>query len=223
MKNKLILETRDLGKIFATPSGSLKILENLSFELAPGETLSITGPSGSGKSTLLGLLAGLDRPTTGQIFFDGKDLSQWDEDGLSLWRRDQVGFIFQNFRLIPTLSCVENTALPLELQGIPWKEARRRATEELARLDLLNRADHFPSQLSGGEQQRTAIARAYIHEPRLIFADEPTGSLDRNTAKKVLDTLLETNLRKQTALIVVTHDPEVAKKMNRRLSLAKTT
>lgn len=221
MSSSSLLRLDEVAKTFTTPSTVLTILDGVSFEIAPGDTLAITGPSGSGKSTLLGLMAGLDRPTGGSILFEGKPLEILDEDGLAAWRRKEVGFIFQSFRLVPTLTALENVSLPLEVLGRGQTGAEEEARARLEALGLGDRVDHFPSALSGGEQQRVAIARAYVHEPRLIFADEPTGSLDRETASKVLDALLETNKLHKTALVVVTHDPVVAERMGRSLTLER--
>jgi putative ABC transport system ATP-binding protein len=214
-----LLELKAVDKRFVSAAESLHILSGVSFAVGEGETVAVTGPSGSGKSTLLGLMAGLERPSSGQILFEGADLGSWDEDRLAAWRRKEVGFIFQSFRLISSLTALENVALPLEILGRPSPEAADSARRLLKELGLEERGEHFPHQLSGGEQQRVAIARAYAHEPRIIFADEPTGSLDRETAAKVLSTLLETNARRRTALIIVTHDAGAASQMQRRLAL----
>ncbi len=219
MSEAPLIKLEGVTKTFATPFHTLKVLDGVSFEVGAGETLAVTGPSGSGKSTLLGLMAGLDRPTSGGIFFRGDALSGFDEDGLAAWRRAEVGFIFQSFRLIGNLTALENVSLPLEILGRGRDAAEEEARARLGALGMADRSEHFPDALSGGEQQRVAIARAYVHEPKLILADEPTGSLDRETASWVLDTLLKTNAEHHTALIVVTHDTAVSEKMSRCLRL----
>jgi putative ABC transport system ATP-binding protein len=213
-----LLEARGLSKEFRSAGRALHVLKEVDVVVEEGETLAITGPSGSGKSTLLALLAGLERPTRGRVLWRGKPLAS-DEDALALWRRENVGFIFQNFRLVPALTAQENVALALELAGRTAAKAAAKAAELLDALGLGKRLDHFPHQLSGGEQQRAAIARAYAHEPALILADEPTGSLDRETAGAVLDALLSFNAGRRAALVVVTHDPHVSAKMGRTVSL----
>lgn len=217
-----LLEVRAVGKDFRAAGQELHILSGVSLTVAKGETLAITGPSGAGKSTLLGLMAGLDRPSRGEVLYNGQALSAWDEERLSLWRRQSAGFIFQNFRLIPSLTALENAALPLELLGQGGPQARKSAAALLEELGLSGRAEHLPSQLSGGEQQRVAIARAFIHGPELVFADEPTGALDRETAGRVLDSLFSAQKARGAALVVVTHDPAVWSRAGRTLPLAKT-
>ena len=212
----MMLEARGVSKSF----GAVRALAPVDLAVKPGESLAVTGPSGSGKSTLLGLLAGLDRPTEGRILFEGRDLASWDEDALAAWRRRSVGFVFQSFRLVDALTAAENVALPLELAGETPARALDRARGLLASLGLERRASHFPHQLSGGEQQRAAIARAYAHGPRLILADEPTGSLDRDTGHRVLDALMEAHGRSEAALVLVTHDASAAARMSRTLSLS---
>ncbi|OGS05302.1 MAG: hypothetical protein A3G41_08320 [Elusimicrobia bacterium RIFCSPLOWO2_12_FULL_59_9] len=214
-----LLALKEVAKSFPSPGKSLIILESVSLEVRGTQTLAISGPSGSGKSTLLGLMAALERPDSGEIFFRGQSMRGWDEDALAAWRSASVGFIFQNFGLIPSLTALENVSLPLEILGWGLRAAAKRAAEILDELGLNGRHDHFPSQLSGGEQQRVAIGRAYAHSPALILADEPTGSLDRDTAEKVLGTLLNINSAKKTALVVVTHDDDIASRMGRRLLL----
>lgn len=214
-----LLEVASATKTFESAGQTLRVLNGVSLSVVAGELLAVTGPSGSGKSTLLGLMAGLDRPSSGRVLFKGGPLDELDEDRLADWRKTSVGFIFQNFRLVASLTASENVALPLEVAGVGAREALERAESLLASLGLADRRSHFPHQLSGGEQQRTAIARAYVHGPELIFADEPTGSLDRETAAKVLDALLEANAQRKAALVVVTHDEAVASRMSRRLSL----
>ncbi|MFI5363051.1 MAG: ABC transporter ATP-binding protein [Elusimicrobiota bacterium] len=214
-----LLELTGVSKEFPSGSETLRVLAGVDLTAAAGETVAIMGPSGSGKSTLLGILAGLERPTSGGVRRDGEDASGWDEERLALWRRRRAGFVFQSFRLMPTLTAVENAAFPLELLGEAPEAARERASELLSGLGLGDRLEHRPFQLSGGEQQRVAIARAYAHRPALILADEPTGSLDRATAARVLEALLEVNARSGSALIVVTHDPMVSERLGRRVRL----
>jgi putative ABC transport system ATP-binding protein len=215
----LLLELKNVDKEFPSGGETLRVLSGVDIAIYPGETLAITGPSGSGKSTLLGILAGLERPTTGNVRRDGEEAGGWDEERLALWRRRRVGFVFQSFRLMPTLTAVENAAFPLELLGEGPVEAERKAGELLGRLGLGNRLGHRPNELSGGEQQRVAIARAYVHRPALILADEPTGSLDRATAGRVLDALLDVNERSGAALVVVTHDAMAAERLGRQVRL----
>ncbi len=214
-----LLELQNVNKEFPSGGEILRVLSGVDIMILPGETLAIMGPSGSGKSTLLGILAGLERPTSGAARRDGEDASLWDEERLALWRRKRVGFVFQSFRLMPTLTAVENASFPLELLGAAPAEAESRAAALLGELGLGDRLSHRPSQLSGGEQQRVAIARAYAHKPALILADEPTGSLDRATAARVLDALLEVNARSGSALVVVTHDPMAAERLGRGVRL----
>ncbi len=221
--NEVLLELSDIKKEFASGQETLCILDGVNLKICRGETIAVTGPSGSGKSTLLGLMAGLERPTRGKISFAGDAIQNWDEDRLAAWRREKVGFIFQNFRLIKILTALENVSLPLEILGHGACEARERARELLSELALENRVDHLPSQLSGGEQQRVAIARAYVHQPQIIFADEPSGSLDPATAEKVLESLLDFNRRRESALVVVTHDLEIAARLQRNYCLAGGT
>lgn len=220
MKNPL-LELRGVTKEFEAAGGRLQILKGIDLALAPGETVAIQGPSGSGKSTLLGIMAGLERPTSGSLLYEGVSLSDWSEDRLSEWRRHSVGFVFQNFRLVESLTALENVLLPLEIQGVDAQTARRRAEAVLEEIGLPERADHFPHQLSGGEQQRIAIARAYAHSPKILFADEPTGSVDRDTAESVIDCLLAARARAGTTLVLVTHDPTLAARMSRTLKLER--
>jgi putative ABC transport system ATP-binding protein len=214
-----LLELKGVSKEFPSGAETLRVLSGVDLAVAAGETLAITGPSGSGKSTLLGILAGLERPTAGAIRRDGEEAASWEEERLALWRRKRVGFVFQSFRLMPTLTALENASFPLELLGAAPNEAEARAAELLNGLGLGGRLRHRPSQLSGGEQQRVAIARAYAHRPALILADEPTGSLDRATAGRVLDSLLAVNKLSGAALVVVTHDPMVSERLGRQVRL----
>ncbi|MBI2788873.1 MAG: ABC transporter ATP-binding protein [Elusimicrobia bacterium] len=216
-----ILELSGIAKDFVSGGESLRVLDGVELAVRTGETLAVTGPSGSGKSTLLGIMAGLERPSLGTVRRDGEDASSWDEGRLAGWRRRRLGFVFQSFRLVPTLTALENAAMPLELLGAPPAEAEEKAAGLLRALGLDRRLSHRPAALSGGEQQRVALARAYAHGPALILADEPTGSLDRATAEKVLAALLELNARAGTALAVVTHDPTVAAALGRSVRLER--
>jgi putative ABC transport system ATP-binding protein len=220
MSSPALIELAAVTKHFQTPAETLHVLNGVSLKLHPGETLAVTGPSGSGKSTLLGLMAGLERPTAGKVLYRGADLSELDEEALARWRRGSVGFIFQSFRLIESLTALENVALPLEILGRGALEAAVRAEELLAEIGMAARKGHFPRQLSGGEQQRVAIARAYVHGPEVVFADEPTGNLDRETAAKVLDLLLKFQQGQKAALVLVTHDQASAGRMKTALALA---
>ena len=188
----------------------------MNFTIETGETVAIVGHSGSGKTTLLGLLAGLDRPTTGAVLLEGTELGTLSEDERARLRRERIGFVFQAFQLIPTLTARENVEVPLELRGTP-DPARARAL--LERVGLGGRGHHYPAQLSGGEQQRVAIARAFIHAPRILFADEPTGNLDRATGNRIVDLLFELNREQGTTLVLVTHDPDLATRAGRVIRL----
>lgn len=186
--------------------------------MEPGETVAIVGPSGSGKTTLLGLLAGLDRPSGGRVLLDGTDMGALSEDDRAKLRRDKIGFVFQSFQLIPTLTARENVAVPLDLAGTPGGAAR--ADELLERVGLGGRGHHYPTQLSGGEQQRVAVARAFIHRPTILFADEPTGNLDAATGERVIRLMMELNRELGTTLVLVTHDLELAGRARRVIRLA---
>jgi len=192
-------------------------LDNISFQVEAGSSLAVVGASGSGKSTLLGLLAGLDIPTTGRVFLDGVDLSVLDEDGRARQRAGRVGFVFQSFQLLPSLTALENVMLPLELAGNG--NPREAALQVLERVGLSSRLQHYPSQLSGGEQQRCAIARAFAIGPRILFADEPTGNLDQRTGARVIELLLQLNQELNTTLVLVTHDPALAERCDAQLEL----
>ncbi|MGE5615315.1 MAG: ABC transporter ATP-binding protein [Bacillota bacterium] len=222
-----IVRAEGLTKQVATPdhpgskiagAGLLTIVKSATFEVRPGEAVAILGASGSGKSTLLGLLAGLDVPTEGRVWIDGADLFALTEDGRAQLRGRMVGFVFQSFQLLPALTALENVMLPLELSGRDGAAARAR--EVLRRVGLAERLNHYPRQLSGGEQQRVAVARAFVTEPKLLFADEPTGNLDSDTGKQVIDLLFEMNRERGTTLILVTHDVELAERCDRRLHIA---
>ena len=206
-----------LTQTYASGGRELVVLKDISFELDAGGFLAIIGPSGSGKSTLLGLLAGLDQPRSGRVWLDGDELTQLDEDARARLRGQKVGFVFQSFQLIPTLTALENVMVPLELRG---EVAGERAEALLARVGLADRLHHYPAQLSGGEQQRVAIARAFGIRPRALFADEPTGNLDAATGATVIDLLVELNREAGATLVLVTHDPELAARARRVIRLA---
>lgn len=214
-----VVELVDVSKQFGEGAQAVVVLRGASLAIGEGETAAIRGPSGSGKTTLLHLLAGLDRPTGGSVRYRGEAIDGWSEDRRSAWRRSRVGFVFQDFRLLPRLTALENVALPLELLGRSPRAAADRARRLLSDLGLGERLHHLPSALSGGEQQRTAIARAFSHEPEIVFADEPTGNLDPATSQAVLDQLLATVAAHGTALVTVTHDEEVAARMGRRIRI----
>jgi len=216
MKEALLI-VDNLGKAVTSPEGRLTILSDVSFGVAAGETIAIVGASGSGKSTLLGLLAGLDEPSSGKVVIAGRDLNGLDEDGRASLRAELVGFVFQSFHLLPALTALENVMLPLELAGA--KDARERARIVLQEVGLGERVGHYPNQLSGGEQQRVAIARAFATEPKILFADEPTGSLDTRTGDKIIELLFDLNTRRGTTLVLVTHDEHLASRCNRTLTL----
>ncbi len=212
-----ILEVSSISKTFKTRSREVRVLEEISFKVKTGSSVSIVGPSGSGKTTLLGLCAGLDRPTKGSIELNHILLDRLSEDEMAQVRNRYVGFVFQNFQLIQTLTALENVMVPLELRGV--KSARKEAIDLLNRVGLGDRMHHYPSQLSGGEQQRVAISRAFSNEPKILFADEPTGNLDEETGKSVEDLLFEINREKGTTLILVTHDLALAEKMQKIIQL----
>jgi putative ABC transport system ATP-binding protein len=207
-----------LTQTYLSGGRPLTVLKDISFALEDGGFLAIVGPSGSGKTTLLGLLAGLDRPASGKVWLDEVDLTGLDEDDRARLRADRVGFVFQSFHLIPTLTARENVQVPMELRGEEGAAARAEAL--LGRVGLGDRMDHYPAQLSGGEQQRVALARAFSIRPRLLFADEPTGNLDARTGHTIVDLMLELNRESGTTLVLVTHDPELAKLARRTIRLA---
>ncbi len=213
-----MVEARAVTKHVATFEGDLEILQPISLQVAQGESLAITGASGSGKSTLLGILAGLDVPSSGQVFIRGQCLSTMDEEGRARVRAQTVGFIFQSFQLLPGLTALENVMLPLELRG--EKNARDQAIAFLTRVGLQSRLQHYPQQLSGGEQQRVAIARAFASKPQVLFADEPTGNLDTHTGEKIIELLFELNRSEGTTLILITHEERLAQRCQRRIELA---
>ncbi len=212
-----MIRVRSLSMRLASGGRAVDVLTDVSLEVPAGQFLAIAGPSGSGKSTLLGLIAGLDRPTAGRIEVDGVVVTELGEDALARFRRDHVGYVFQSFHLVPTLTALENVAVPLELGGDADAEARARAL--LAEVGLAERAHHYPVQLSGGEQQRVAVARALARRPPLLLADEPTGNLDSATGKQIIDLLVGANRRLGRTLVLVTHDPALAGHADRVITL----
>ena len=212
-----VLEAIGVGKQVSSPEGTLAILSGVSVAIARGETVAVMGASGAGKSTLLALLAGLDEPTSGQVRLAGKDLTRLDEDGRAAVRAGHVGFVFQSFHLVPSLTALENVMLPLELAG--RGDARAAALEVLARVGLAERVGHYPRQLSGGEQQRVAIARAFVTRPDVLFADEPTGNLDAATGERIMELLFGLNAETGTTLVLVTHDQALAARCGRVIRL----
>jgi putative ABC transport system ATP-binding protein len=216
-----MLRCEGLTQTYLSGGRPLTVLKDISFTLEDGGFLAIVGPSGSGKTTLLGLLAGLDRPAAGKVWLDGADLAGMSEDARARLRAEKVGFVFQSFHLIPTLTARENVQVPLELRGESGAEAR--ANELLRRVGLGDRMEHYPAQLSGGEQQRVALARAFSTRPRLLFADEPTGNLDGRTGHTIIDLMLELNRELGTTLVLVTHDLELARLARRTIRLADGT
>ncbi len=212
-----VLKAEQLTKQVTSPEGALTILDHVDLAVRQGESVAVVGVSGAGKSTLLGLLAGLDVPTGGEVWLDEQPLSVLDEDGRAALRADRVGFVFQSFHLVPALTALENVMLPLELGGHPHPE--RTARETLAKVGLAARAGHYPHQLSGGEKQRVAIARAFVVEPKVLFADEPTGNLDHRTGRNVIDLLFRLNREAGTTLVLVTHDLKLARRCRRILHM----
>ncbi|HEY3809368.1 MAG TPA: ABC transporter ATP-binding protein [Steroidobacteraceae bacterium] len=217
MTRDIVLEARNLGKQVSSPEGPLTIVHDVSFQVAARESVAIVGPSGAGKSTLLALLAGLDRPTTGEVWLAGTNLSGLDEDARARLRAQRVGFVFQSFHLVPSLTAIENVMLPLELAR--RGDARAAATDMLERVGLGGRLRHYPRQLSGGEQQRVALARASVGTPVVLFADEPTGNLDTVTGARIAQLLFELNTGSQTTLVLVTHDRALAGRCGRVLGM----
>ena len=212
-----ILKIHELEKTYTSGSKNLTVLTHISFEIEQGSIFSIVGPSGSGKTTLLGLCAGLDHPSAGDIELCGVNLKDLDEDQRAQLRNKEVGFIFQNFQLLPTLTALENVIVPLELQG--EKNAVKVGMELLEKVGLLDRSHHYPSQLSGGEQQRVALARAFSNKPSILFADEPTGNLDEETGEKVIQLLFQLNQEAGTTLVIITHDLDLANRTEQLLRL----
>jgi putative ABC transport system ATP-binding protein len=213
-----MLVARNLSKEYRSGDNRLTVLRDVNFAIPQGAFVAIVGPSGSGKTTLLGLLAGLDTPSTGQVILDGSDMTAMDEDQRARLRGEKVGFVFQSFQLIATLTALENVQVPLELRGESGAGAR--ATELLTRVGLGDRLDHFPTQLSGGEQQRVAIARAFANAPRILFADEPTGNLDSDTGARIVELLESLNRESRTTIILVTHDHTLAARAQRVIRLS---
>ncbi len=213
-----IVQAAGLGKQVLSGDQPLVILHDVSFAVEAGESLAIVGASGSGKSTLLGLLAGLDEPSTGSVALNGIQLFELDEDGRARLRGELAGFVFQSFQLLPALNALENVMLPLELAGTP--DARQRAEASLQQVGLDSRAHHLPKHLSGGEQQRVALARAFVTQPKILFADEPTGNLDAATGAQIIELMLELNRAQGTTLILVTHDENLARRCGKQLRLA---
>ena len=207
----------DIHLKLESAAGEVNILRGIDLAVAAGETVSVVGPSGSGKSTMMMVIAGLERPSSGRIQVAGTDLDRLDEDGLALFRRKSVGIVFQNFHLIPTMTALENVAVPLELAGD--RDAFGKAARELESVGLGHRLTHYPGQLSGGEQQRVALARAFAVEPRLLLADEPTGNLDGETGQRVIDLMFELRARRGTTLLLITHDPALAQRCGRTVHL----
>ena len=212
-----VLKAEHVTKKVSSPEGTLTILAEVDLQIAAGETVAIVGASGAGKSTLLALLAGLDEPSEGRIWLNGAELTALDEDGRAAVRARHVGFVFQSFHLVPSLTAIENVMLPLELAGLP--NARSAAAEVLSQVNLSPRREHYPRQLSGGEQQRVAIARAFVTRPALLFADEPTGNLDSVTGERIIDLLFDLNKAAQTTLVVVTHDQAIAQRCSRIIKI----
>lgn len=212
-----ILDIKNVSKVYQSGNHSLTVLNDINFSITKGETVAITGPSGSGKTTLLGLCAGLDRSSAGTVTLNGVQLDSLSEDERAAVRNQYVGFIFQNFQLLPTLTALENVMVPLELRG--EKNSRNHALDLLAKVGLADRADHYPVQLSGGEQQRVSLARAFSNQPALLFADEPTGNLDAETSEKIIKLLFDLNKDAGTTLVIVTHDLDLAARTNRIIKI----
>ena len=225
MSVQTILKVERLTKTYATAGGPLTVLREVSFALETGSTCAIVGPSGSGKTTLLGLCAGLDQPSSGRVELDGREIGGLTEDQRALVRNESVGFVFQNFQLIPTLTALENVLVPLELRPATGRGAGGNGVDPgeasalLQRVGLGDRLEHYPAQLSGGEQQRVALARAFINRPRILFCDEPTGNLDGDTAHAMVDLIFGLNRERGTTLVLVTHDLELARQTQRILRL----
>ncbi len=212
-----LCRAHQIGKSLTGPEGQLIILNQLDLTIGAGEAVAILGASGSGKSTLLGLLAGLDQPTSGELWLFDQRLNDLDEDARAALRAGRVGFVFQNFQLLPTLTALENVLLPLELSTPRQRDLRQQAEQALAAVGLHERMGHYPRQLSGGEQQRVALARAFAPQPQILFADEPTGNLDAATGQRIIELLLERRAATKAALVLVTHDPALAARCDRRL------
>ena len=219
MSNSSILSVKNLSKTFTSGNKQLTVLKDITFSVEKGISCAIVGPSGSGKTTLLGLCAGLDKPSTGKVVLNNQTISEFSETELSSVRNEQIGFVFQSFQLIPTLTALENVMVPIELRGMAYKEVENKAIELLGKVGLSDRITHYPTQLSGGEQQRVGLARAFIHKPEILFADEPTGNLDGDTGAQIEDLLFELNQQEGTTLVIVTHDRELAANCNRIIEL----
>jgi putative ABC transport system ATP-binding protein len=217
MTKQSVLRAEEVGKQVSSPEGPLTILSSINLSIVAGESVAVVGASGAGKSTLIALLAGLDEPTSGRIWLNGAELTQLDEDGRAALRAKHVGFVFQSFHLVPSLTALENVMLPLELAG--RKDARGVALGVLEQVGLAARKGHYPNQLSGGEQQRVAIARAFVTRPAVLFADEPTGNLDTATGERVIELLFELNSAAGTTLVLVTHDKSIAARCQRLIHL----
>ncbi len=212
-----MIEIKNITKTVRSGADDLTILADVSLEIPDGQFVAITGASGSGKSTLLGLIAGLDAPSSGEILIDGESITAMNEDGLARLRSDKLGFVFQSFHLIPSLTAFENILIPLEIRG--EKDAKDRASQLLQEVNLTNRGHHYPNELSGGEQQRVAIARAFANNPKLLLADEPTGNLDSRNGQHIFELMTGLHDNKKTTLILVTHDQELAEKAERQIRL----
>lgn len=217
MTTEIVLSAEDLVKQVSSPEGSLTIVENINLQVSSGEAVALVGPSGAGKTTLLALLAGLDRPTSGSVQLCGEKLELLDEDGRAMVRGRNVGFVFQSFHLVPSLTALENVMLPLELAEAA--DAKSRAVTALESVGLAKRTGHYPNQLSGGEKQRVAIARAFVTSPAVLFADEPTGNLDAASGDRVSELLFDMNKQSGTTLVLVTHDKTLAQRCDRILSM----
>jgi putative ABC transport system ATP-binding protein len=218
MDRKIVLEAQDLTRKVSSPEGELTIVSDVSLQILKGETVALVGASGAGKSTLLAMFAGLDVPTSGRVLLDGSDLTAMDEDARARLRADRVGFVFQAFHLVPSLTALENVMLPLELTG--RRDARDAARRMLGRVGLGDRTGHYPRQLSGGEQQRVALARASVTRPAVLFADEPTGNLDTTTGASICQLLFDLNSESGTTLLLVTHDLQLAARCERTLIMS---
>jgi putative ABC transport system ATP-binding protein len=218
MERKIVLEAQELTRKVSSPEGELTIVDGVSLAIGAGESVALVGASGAGKSTLLAMLAGLDLPTSGRIWLDGRELTVMDEDARARLRADRVGFVFQAFHLVPSLTALENVMLPMELTG--RTDARQAAHEILQRVGLASREGHYPRQLSGGEQQRVALARASVTRPAVLFADEPTGNLDTTTGASICNLLFDLNREFNTTLVLVTHDVALASRCDRTLTMA---
>jgi putative ABC transport system ATP-binding protein len=217
MSEPAMLHVQGLSKTYRSGSDTLTVLKGIDFSLPAGATCAVVGPSGSGKTTLLGLCAGLDQPSTGSVTLNGIDLGDLDENGRAHVRNQFVGFVFQNFQLLPTLTALENVMVPMELRG--GRQSREEAANLLDKVGLLERSSHFPAQLSGGEQQRIALARAFINRPKILFADEPTGNLDADTGHRIIEMIFDLNAAMRTTLVLVTHDLEIAERAGRIIRL----